>query len=91
MPLRASLPISVLSSAAELRRLNSFDGIMGLAQSTLSNQGVPTAIEFLAAAGTVPSAQIGYRLARLSDGTNDGQITFGGVECIPLSTVAEAR
>jgi hypothetical protein len=61
-------------------RMPRFDGLMGLAQSTLSNQGVPTAIEALATAGTVTSAQVGYHLARLSDGVNDGGITFGGVE-----------
>lgn len=53
---------------------------MGLAQSSLSNQGVATPIEALAAAGTVASATVGYHLARLSDGVNDGEITFGGVE-----------
>lgn len=57
-----------------------FDGLMGLAQSTLSNQGVPTPIESLASAGTVSAAQMGFHLARLSDGNNDGQVTFGGVD-----------
>jgi hypothetical protein len=54
---------------------------MGLAQSILANQdGVPTPIEQLAAEGQVASAQMGYHLARLSDGENDGEITFGGVD-----------
>lgn len=54
---------------------------MGLAQSILANQqGVPTPIEQLAAEGQVSSAQMGYHLARLSDGENDGEITFGGVD-----------
>lgn len=58
-----------------------FDGLMGLAQSILANQqGVPTPIEQLAAEGQVSSAQMGYHLARLSDGENDGEITFGGVD-----------
>ncbi|GAA5902478.1 pepsin-like aspartic protease [Sporobolomyces salmoneus] len=58
-----------------------FDGLMGLAQSILANQqGVPTPIEQLAAEGQVTSAQMGYHLARLSDGENDGEITFGGVD-----------
>ncbi|KAM0751497.1 acid protease [Meredithblackwellia eburnea MCA 4105] len=67
-----------------------FDGLMGLAQSTLSNQGVLTPIESLAQAGTVTSAQMGYHLARLSDGNNDGEITFGGVDSTKFSgTLAE--
>ncbi|GAA6060859.1 hypothetical protein JCM10212_006239 [Sporobolomyces blumeae] len=58
-----------------------FDGLMGLAQSILANQNkVPTPIEQLAAEGKVRSAQMGYHLARLSDGNNDGEITFGGVD-----------
>ncbi|KAL8279849.1 hypothetical protein RQP46_007699 [Phenoliferia psychrophenolica] len=57
-----------------------FDGLMGLAQSTLSEQGVLTPIESLAKAGTVQSAQLGFHLSRLSDGTNDGEVTFGGVD-----------
>lgn len=57
-----------------------FEGLMGLAKSSLSNQKVPTPIEALKASGLVSSSQIGYHLARLSDGTNDGEITFGGVD-----------
>ncbi|KAK4699975.1 hypothetical protein P7C70_g6278, partial [Phenoliferia sp. Uapishka_3] len=56
-----------------------FDGLMGLAQSMLSEQGVLTPIESLAQTGAVP-AQLGFHLARLSDGTNDGEVTFGGVD-----------
>lgn len=37
---------------------------MGLAKGILSEQGVPTPIESLAQSGTVPSAQMGYHLAR---------------------------
>lgn len=53
---------------------------MGLAQSSLSNMGVLTPIEFLASVGKVAAAQVGYHLARLTDGPNDVTVTFGGVE-----------
>ncbi len=53
---------------------------MGLAQSSLSNMAVLTPIEFLKSTGAVAAAQVGYKLARLSDGPNDGTVCFGGVE-----------
>ena len=36
--------------------------------------------EFLKSAGAVAAAQVGYELARLSDGPNDGTVCFGRVE-----------
>lgn len=57
-----------------------FDGLMGLAQSTLSNQKTPTPIEALAAAGLVPEAITSYKISRVADGKNDGEITFGGLD-----------
>jgi hypothetical protein len=57
-----------------------FDGLMGLAQSTLSEQKVPTPIESLAAAGAVSDAIVSYKIPRLSDQKNDGEITFGGLD-----------
>jgi hypothetical protein len=57
-----------------------FDGLCGLAKSSLSNQQTPTIIEALASTGAIQKAIIGYHLSRSSDGTNDGEITFDGVE-----------
>ncbi|KAI4527056.1 acid protease [Schizophyllum commune Loenen D] len=57
-----------------------FDGLMGLAQSTLSNQGVPTPPEALASAGLIQDAIVSYKIPRLADGLNDGQVTFGGLD-----------
>lgn len=62
------------------QRGNRFDGLMGLAQSKLSNQGVLTPIEELAKTGLVQNAQMGYHLASVSDAVQDSEITFGGVE-----------
>jgi hypothetical protein len=45
---------------------------MGTAQSQLSNQGVPTAIEALASQGSVARSQMGYALGRVADGNNQG-------------------
>ncbi|KAI0787881.1 acid protease [Fomes fomentarius] len=57
-----------------------FDGLMGLAQSTLSNQGVLTPVEALAKQGLINDAITSYKISRLSDGKNDGEITFGGLD-----------
>jgi len=57
-----------------------FDGLMGLAVSTLSQQGVATPPESLAAAGLIQDAIVSYKISRLADGKNDGTITFGGLD-----------
>lgn len=57
-----------------------FDGLMGLAQSRLSNQGVLTPVEALRASGAISSATVSYTLGRVDDDTNIGAITFGGVD-----------
>lgn len=57
-----------------------FDGLMGLALSTLSQQGVPTPPETLAAKGLIKSAITSFKISRLTDNKNDGEITFGGLD-----------
>jgi len=57
-----------------------FDGLMGLAQSSLSNQGVLTPVESLAKQGLIKEATTSYKISRVSDGLNDGEITFGGLD-----------
>jgi len=57
-----------------------FDGLMGLAISTLSEQKVPTPIESLASSGAVTDAIVSYKIPRLADQKNDGEITFGGLD-----------
>lgn len=57
-----------------------FDGLMGLAQSTLSEQGVLTPVESLAQNGTISAAITSFKLGRVADGTNDGEVTFGGLD-----------
>jgi hypothetical protein len=57
-----------------------FDGLMGLAQSTLSEQRTPTPIEALASAGLVKAAITSYKISRLADAKNDGEITFGDLD-----------
>lgn len=57
-----------------------FDGIMGLAESSLSEQRTPTPIEALAAAGLVEANITSYKLGRLGDGKNNGEITFGALD-----------
>jgi hypothetical protein len=57
-----------------------FDGLVGLAKSTLANQKVDTPPESLAKAGLIQSAITSYKISRLADGKNDGEITFGGID-----------
>lgn len=57
-----------------------FDGLMGLAKKRLSNSGKPTPIDALYASKQVDAPVMGYHLARASDDSNDGLVTFGGVD-----------
>jgi len=54
-----------------------FDGLMGLAQSTLSQQKTLTPVESLAQQGLISDAITAYKISRTADNKNDGEITFG--------------
>jgi len=57
-----------------------FDGLMGLAQSTLSQQKTLTPVEAMAKAGLITDAITSYKISRSADNKNDGEITFGGLD-----------
>ncbi|KAJ7178850.1 acid protease [Mycena crocata] len=57
-----------------------FDGLMGLAQSTLSQQKTATPVEALAAQGLITDAITSYKISRAADNKNDGEITFGALD-----------
>lgn len=57
-----------------------FDGLMGLAQSTLSEQKTLTPVESLAKAGSIADAITSFKISRLADQKNDGEVTFGGLD-----------
>jgi len=57
-----------------------FDGLMGLAQSTLSEQQTLTPVESLAQAGLINDAITSFKISRVADGKNDGEVTFGGLD-----------
>lgn len=57
-----------------------FDGLMGLAQSGLSEEGVSTPVESLASNGLISAAIASFKISRLADQLNDGEITFGGLD-----------
>ncbi|KAI0050468.1 aspartic peptidase A1 [Auriscalpium vulgare] len=57
-----------------------FDGLMGLALSSLSEQKVLTPVESLAKAGLIKAPITSYKISRLDDLDNDGEITFGGLD-----------
>ena len=59
---------------------DNFDGILGTAGSSLSEQGGPTLIECLVKNGLISEAITSYKISRFSDGLNDGQVTFGGLD-----------
>jgi len=53
---------------------------MGLAQSTLSQQKVLTPVESLASNGLIQSPITSFKISRLADQLNDGEVTFGGLD-----------
>lgn len=57
-----------------------FDGLMGLGGSSLSTTGEKTPIDALYDSNKVDQPIVGYRLGRVADGNNKGQITFGAVD-----------
>ncbi|KAJ7678536.1 aspartic peptidase domain-containing protein [Mycena rosella] len=57
-----------------------FDGLMGLAQSTLSQQKTLTPVESLAQNGLIADAITSYKISRAADNKNDGEITFGALD-----------
>ena len=58
-----------------------FDGVMGLAKSSLSTiPEVLTPVESLAKQGLVKEVITSYKISRLSDGLNDGETMFGGLD-----------
>jgi len=54
--------------------------LMGLALSTISEEGVATPPESLAAAGLISDAITSFKISREADNLNDGEITFGGLD-----------
>lgn len=57
-----------------------FDGIMGVARSTISEQRTLTPVESLAKAGLIQEAITSFKLSRLADQKNDGEVTLGGLD-----------
>lgn len=57
-----------------------FDGIMGVAQSTLSEQKTLTPVESLAKTGQIKEAITSFKISRVADQKNDGEVTFGAVD-----------
>jgi len=72
--------VALVESADFSGDTTKFDGLMGLAKSSLSNQGVLTPVEALAKQGLINEAITSYKISRVSDGLNDGEITFGGLD-----------
>ncbi|KAJ7454802.1 aspartic peptidase A1 [Mycena latifolia] len=56
------------------------DGLMGLARSSITETKIPTPVEELKTRGLISAAITSYRIPRRSDGIEDGEITFGGLD-----------
>ncbi|KAJ7593443.1 aspartic peptidase A1 [Mycena floridula] len=58
-----------------------FDGLLGTAKSTyLSQQHTMTVVEVLASKKLIQDAIVSYKISRLADGKDDGEVTFGGLD-----------
>jgi hypothetical protein len=57
-----------------------YDGLMGLALSSASNQGTLSPPEAMAKQGLIKEAIVSYKISRAADGKGDGEITFGGMD-----------
>ncbi|KAF8802552.1 acid protease, partial [Phlegmacium glaucopus] len=57
-----------------------FDGLVGFATSIISKQNVPTLLESLYTSNFIPARIVSYKLSRLIDGKNDGELTLGGMD-----------
>ena len=69
-----------VAESSEFTDSFTMDGLMGLAKGVISNQRVPTPVEALAQKGLINQAITSYKISRLADGLNDGEITFGGLD-----------
>ncbi|TFK40260.1 aspartic peptidase domain-containing protein [Crucibulum laeve] len=54
-----------------------FDGLLGFAKSTISQQQTPTLLESLHKVGLIKNAIASYKIPRLADGKDDGELTLG--------------
>ncbi|KAJ7510367.1 acid protease [Mycena galericulata] len=66
--------------SAEFTKDPNTDGLMGLARSSLTALKIPTPVEELAKRGLISAAITSYRIPRRTDGIDDGEITFGGLD-----------
>lgn len=57
-----------------------WDGIMGFAQDVLSEEHVPTPIQALYSAKLISNPIVSFRISRLADELDDGEVTFGGLD-----------
>ncbi|KAH9481636.1 putative aspartic-type endopeptidase CTSD [Psilocybe cubensis] len=57
-----------------------FDGLLGLGKEAISQQRVPTLLQSLYQATLIPAPIVSYKLPRLADGYNDGEMTLGGMD-----------
>lgn len=74
-----SMSFGLASTASDDFNNYPMDGILGLGRSTDATNS-QTVMQVLDSQGHLPSNIVGIHLQRSSDGTNDGQITFGGVD-----------
>ncbi|OAP54298.1 hypothetical protein AYL99_11399 [Fonsecaea erecta] len=74
------LGFGLASSASDDFNNYPMDGILGLGRPASDALGSPTIMQVLNEKGQLSANILGVHLQRSSDGTNDGQITFGGID-----------
>ncbi|KIX95269.1 uncharacterized protein Z520_09186 [Fonsecaea multimorphosa CBS 102226] len=79
------LGFGLASSASDDFDNYPMDGILGLGRPASDALGSPTIMQVLNNNGQLAANVLGIHLQRSSDGTNDGQITFGGIDSSKFS------
>jgi len=75
----------IASSASDDFNNYPMDGILGLGRPSSDALGTSTIMEVLDQQGSLSHNIVGVHLQRASDGTKDGQLTFGGVDSSKFS------
>jgi cathepsin D len=74
------LGFGVANTASDDFNSYPMDGILGLGRAASDTLNSPTVMQVLQSQGHLASNVVGIHLQRASDNTNDGQITFGGID-----------
>ncbi|KAA1473169.1 hypothetical protein DENSPDRAFT_901951 [Dentipellis sp. KUC8613] len=86
----SNIPFAAATEVSAILAGRPEEGAMGFGLAGGSGMGMPPIVDLLASSGLIPSQPTSRKLARGSDGRNDGEVVMGGVnpaEFIPQSMV----